>query len=646
MATPITLGILAHVDAGKTTLSEQLLYHAGAIRAAGRVDHGNTALDVDEIERERGITVFSDQAWFELDGSRCTLIDTPGHVDFMAEAERALPALDMAVLLIDGGGVQAHTVTLFRLAERYGVPLLLFINKTDLPSYDEGRILEQIRARLTESAVCVTRDGPDPEQLALLDDSFCDVYLNGAWDAKAAWSVLARLFHTRAAFPLLFGAALSGLGVDALLHALSRLSHFEKSRAEAFEALVYKVRHDPGGERVTYLKILSGTLRARAAIRIGEASEKVHQLRLYRGASYSLLEEAGAGDAVGVAGLCSPRCGDRLIGDALSEEATRFYTAPALSVWVMPPKGVAPALLLEKLHILEDEDPLLGVSWDAAHGAATVKIMGTVQVEVLRQLLLNRFGLAVSFLPPKVLYKETVAAPVVGCGHYEPLRHYAEAHLRLSPAPRGSGITFESRCHVDDLALSYQNLIRTHVFEKTHRGVLTGAPLTDVKIGLLSGRAHLKHTEGGDFREAVYRAIRQGLEKAQSVLLEPYYRFSATLPAECLGRAMSDVTAMHGAYDPPERFGDEARLSGRGPVATFMAYPMEMRAYTRGRGDIQLQVDGYDLCHNPGGVIAETAYHSHADLENPSSSVFCSHGAGYTVVWDQADALMHLPVEA
>ena len=406
------------------------------------------------------------------------------------------------------------------------------------------------------------------------------------------------------------------------------------------------MRHAANGERVTFLKIMQGTLRPRDTFRFGDSVEKVNQLRLYQGERFTAAGEALPGDAVGVTGLVTPKCGQQLANGTLGLERARFRFVPVLAARVEPPNGVAPAQLMEKLRILEDEDPLLGVSWDAAHSAVTVQVMGTVQTEVLAQVLENRFGLAVRFLPPLVLYKETIVSPVVGCGHYEPLRHYAEAHLRLEPAPRGSGVAFQSQCHVDVLPLNYQNLIRTHVFERAHKGVLTGSPLTDVRITLLSGKAHLKHTEGGDFREATYRAIRQGLMKAQSVLLEPFYRFSITVPADCLGRVMTEVAALCGACEPPEHLGGEVRIAGRGPVSTFMAYAAQLRASTHGRGAIQLQPDGYDLCYNPDEVIRELAYNCGADTPNPAGSVFCSHGAGYSVPWNEADGLMHLPVEA
>ncbi len=657
MPTPRTFGILAHVDAGKTTLSEQLLFRMGALRAPGRVDHGNTALDTDEIERSRGITVFSNQAWFEHQGRRYTLIDTPGHIDFAAEAERVLPALDMAVLVIDGSSeLDAHTEALYRLlAVDYQLPVILFLNKTDLAGFDQERILAQISRRLTERIVCI-RDGlPDPEQLAVLDDAFCESYLEGAVTPEASRASLRGLIGS--VCPVLMGAALSGQGVDGLMELLTLAAdgldtHTPQPPAcfdpsGPFCARVYQVRHDANGERVTYLRVLNGRLRPRDAFRFDGTTEKVHQIRFYRGSGHQLSEEALPGDAVGVTGLAAPRCGDLLTGDTLDAAAQarlrRFQ--PVLSVQVLPPEGVAPGTLLEKLRMLEDEDPALNVQWDAAHGVSLVQIMGEVQMEVLTQLLSGRFGLSVQLQPPQVLYKETVASPVVGCGHYEPLRHYAEVHLRLSPGRRGEGITFDSCCHVDDLHISFQSLVRSHCFERVHPGVLTGSPLTDIHFELLSGRAHLKHTEGGDFRESTYRAIRQGLMKAECRLLEPFYRFDLTLPADSLGRAMTDIISRHGTHETPDMQGDTVRLTGRGPVAAFLDYPTQVRAYTHGRGSILFQPDGYDLCHNEAEVIERSGYNCGADVQNPTGSVFCSHGAGFYVNWDEADSWMHLPVE-
>ena len=646
MSAARTFAVMAHVDAGKTTLCEQLLLASGALRRAGRVDHGDTALDVDPIERERGITVFSGQAWLAWQGRRLTLIDTPGHVDFASETARALTAADLCVLVVDGTArVDAHTAALFALAAERGLPTLLFLNKTDLPGFSLPDALRRLRERLAPQLVPVSDGAPDIDALSLLDDGFLERCLEGTPSTDDAWDTLAALFARRGAFPVLSGAALRGQGVSELLDAVARLSGAlpEPPADGAPEALVYQVRRDPSGERVCFLKVLAGTLRPRDAFDLPGGTEKIHQLRLYRGAAFTPANEAHAGDVVGATGLTAPRCGDILRPDGLAPSPAPAQ--PVLAVRVEPPEGTPPTRLMECLRLLEDEDPALCVAWDAEHACATVRVMGPVQIEVLARLLQDRFGLDARLLPPHVLYRETIAAPAVGCGHYEPLRHYAEVHLLLAPGPRGSGVTFDSRCHVDDLPAPYQSLIRTHVLEREHRGVLTGAPLSDVRVTLLSGRAHLKHTEGGDFRQAVYRAIRQALMKAGCVLLEPYYRFSLTVPAEHVGRVMTDLAAMGADCGAPETQGACARLSGRGPVAALMDYPAALRALTHGEGEISLLPDGYDPCRDPAPAVASAAYDPGADTDNPAGSVFCSHGAGYFVPWDEADALMHLPVE-
>ena len=646
MSAARTFAVMAHVDAGKTTLCEQLLLASGALRRAGRVDHGDTALDADPIERERGITVFSGQAWLAWQGRRLTLIDTPGHVDFASETARALTAADLCVLVVDGTArVDAHTASLFALAAERGLPTLLFLNKTDLPGFSLPDALSRLRERLAPKIVPIVDGAPDIDALSLLDDGFLERCLEGTPSTDDAWDTLAALFARRGAFPVLSGAALRGQGVSELLDAVARLSAAlpEPSADGAPEALIYQVRRDPSGERVCFLKVLAGTLRPRDAFDLPGGTEKIHQLRLYRGAAFTPANEAHAGDVVGATGLTAPRCGDILCPDGLAPSPAPAQ--PVLAVRVEPPEGTPPTRLMECLRLLEDEDPALCVAWDAEHACATVRVMGPVQIEVLARLLLDRFGLDARLLPPHVLYRETIAAPAVGCGHYEPLRHYAEAHLLLSPGPRGSGVTFDSRCHVDDLPAPYQSLIRTHVLEREHRGILTGAPLSDVRVTLLSGRAHLKHTEGGDFRQAVYRAIRQALMKAGCVLLEPYYRFSLTVPAEHVGRVMTDLAAMGADCGAPETQGACARLSGRGPVAALMDYPAALRALTHGEGEISLLPDGYDPCRDPAPAVQAAAYDPGADTDNPAGSVFCSHGAGYFVPWDEADALMHLPVE-
>ena len=639
-----TIGILAHVDAGKTTLSEQILFRTGALRALGRVDKGDTAMDTDQIERERGITVFADQAVFEHKGRRYTLIDTPGHVDFAAEAERALAALDAAVLLVDSsGGVRPHAVMLARLAKKWNVPVVLFLNKCDLASADPERAMEQAAQRLETELIPLPAD---PERIAEVDEEFLEKYLSGDFTDEDCRLALSRAFYSGAAMPVLKGSAMTGEGVDALLDALHRLLPEEFTQDGVLDAQVYKVRRDAKGKRVTFVRLTSGRLSPRDTFAFGDQVEKIHEIRIYRGNRYELADEALPGDAVGLTGLTVPRCGDRLQdagGVKTVTGSTVFETQPALAAKVSALDGTNDSAMMEKLRLLEDEDPQLGVTYDVSTKEILVRVMGPVQLEILESLLLTRFGIRASFSPPRVLYKETIAEPVMGYGHYEPLRHYAETNLRMEPAPRGSGISFESECHVDDLTVNYQNLIRTHVFERAHRGVLTGAELTDVKVVLIAGRAHLKHTEGGDFREATYRAIRQGLMNAKSVLLEPYYRFEILVPSASSGRVMSDIPAMAGEFDPPETLGEDVRIRGRGPVATFADYSLALRSFTHGEGSAMFMMDGYDVCHNAEEVIAQAGYDPGADTEQPASSVFCSHGAGFNVPWNEAESWMHCP---
>ncbi len=640
-----TIGILAHVDAGKTTLSEQILYRTGAVRALGRVDHGDTALDAAEIERARGITVFCDQAAFEHNGHRYTLIDTPGHVDFSAEAERALAALDAAVLLVDAsGGVRPHAVMLWRLAQKWNVPVILFLNKCDLPNADPAHALDQARLRLKAGLVPMPAD---PEQVAELDEGFLEKYLSGDFDEGDCARALSRAFQAGEAVPVLKGSAMTGEGVEMLLDALdSLLPDGERAPDGPLDARVYKVRRDPKGKRVVYVRMLAGRLAPRDGFVFGDQAEKIHEIRVYRGGRYEIVGEALPGDAVGLTGLSVPRCGDRLgVKDGVRTVVGRseFETRPALAARVTPAEGVQESVLMEALKLLEDEDPQLGVRYDPLSRELLVQVMGPVQLEILEELLRTRYGIQACFSPPRVLYRETLSAPSMGYGHYEPLRHYAEVNLRLEPAPRGSGISFASECHVDHLAANYQNLIRTHVFERVHRGVLTGAELTDVRVVLTAGRAHLKHTEGGDFREATYRAIRQGLMQAQNVLLEPFYRFEIVVPSEFAGRVMADIPVLAGEFDAPEMLGGDARICGRGPVATFADYGIALRAFTHGEGSAVFRMDGYDVCHDAQEVIARTGYDPDGDLEQPASSVFCSHGAGFTVPWSEAEGYMHCP---
>ena len=645
---PATIAVLAHVDAGKTTFSEQLLYTAGVIRRQGRVDHGDTVMDSSAVERERGITVWSDQAVLTCGETRLTLIDTPGHSDFSAEMERALSVLDMAFLLLDGSSaLPAYTSTLFTMAKERNIPVFILINKTDLVSYDRDQCMSEISARLTTSLVPVRNGEPDAEALSMLDDDFCEHWLGACVKPDEDWNVLGHRFASLEAFPCMEIAALNGTGIEDVFSVLQRLIPFceKKPAGSSFRARVSRVRRDTKGERVVYLRILQGTLTPRQSFSFGDLTEKVHQIRFYTGNTFTSAEEALPGDTVGVTGLSVPHCGDLITENGIeSHESAKLI--PVLQAQMVALDGTASVTLLEKARILEDEDPMLGVSWDEAHSVVRLRIMGTVQVEILTRVMEERFGIRVRFEPPEVLYMETITSPVVGCGHYEPLRHYAESHLRLEPTPRGSGITFSSECSVDDLPINFQNLIRTHVFERIHPGVLTGSPLTDVKITLLSGRHHLKHTEGGDFRETVYRAIRQALMKADCLLLEPYYQFTVTAPLDCLGRIMTDLSGLFAECGIPEHLGDTVQISGQVPVACMMDWPVALRSLTHGQGDIRLLPDGYDRCHDQQEVIDSIDYHAEADVANPAGSVFCSHGAGYNVAWYKADEFMHLPVES
>ena len=643
------VGILAHVDAGKTTLSEQLLCHAGALRRAGRVDHGDTLLDAHPLEKQRGITIFSDQAVFERGGTRFFWVDTPGHADFAAEMERALSILDCAVLVVNGAeGIQSHTETLWALLKSYGVPALLFINKTDRPACDADAVFARLKKRLSADIVDAAGwDGgelPAPliEAVAERDEALLDRWIAGEYDREAWLRALREQVARRAMFPVWRGSALNDVGVAGFLDALAALMGGGKSTAadEVFSALVYKVRRDAQGNRLCFFKVLSGGLAAREAVATPGGGAKLNELRLYSGAKFAPVPRAEAGMLCAATGLNDARPGDYIGADAGRRNA--FHTEPMMAASVLC-EAAPTARLLEALRQLEDEDPALGVAYNESTGVVDLRVMGEIQLEVLQQLMLDRFGIAVEFGPMRVLYLETIAAPAVGVGHYEPLRHYAEVQLRLVPGPRGSGVQFESLCHVDELALNWQRLIETHVYEKAHKGVLTGAPLTDVVVQLLHGRAHLKHTEGGDFRQSTYRAIRNALMYAQSVLLEPVCRFSLRAPQDSYGRVMGDLTRMHAALDPPRMEGEAFALTGEAAFAAFAAYNADFLAATHGRGLLTYRLDHYAPCRDAGAVIAAAHYKPLAD--DTPDSVFCSHGAGYTVPWDEVRTHAHCPVE-
>ena len=637
----IVLGILAHVDSGKTTLSEAMLYRAGVTRRLGRVDHKDAFLDTDALEKARGITIFSKQALLTAGDTDITLLDTPGHVDFSTETERTLQVLDYAVLVVSGtDGVQSHTETLWRLLRRYHVPTFVFVNKMDLPGMERQELLAQLNRRLGEGFVDFGAEQVDrDEALALCDENLMDRMLDAGQLQDAD---LIPAIARRHVFPCWFGAALKLEGVDALLDGLDRYTR-PAPALEAFGAKVFKVSQDEQGARLTWLRVTGGELKVKAQL-TGEAdgeswAEKANQLRLYSGAKYTLTEAIGPGQVCAVTGLTKARPGEGL---GAERDSDLPVLEPVLSYQVLLPEGADVHAALGKLHRLEEEEPQLHVVWNETLDEIHVQLMGEIQLEVLRSLLAERFGLEVEFGPGGILYKETITEPMEGVGHYEPLRHYAEVHLKLEPLPRGSGMQFAADCREEVLDKNWQRLVLTHLEEKQHLGVLTGSPLTDVKITLIAGRAHLKHTEGGDFRQATYRAVRQGLMLAKSQLLEPWYAFRLEVPAENIGRAMSDIQRMEGTFDPPESGEETAVLTGFAPVSTMRSYPMEVVSYTRGRGHLSLTLDGYRPCHNAQEVIAAIGYEPEHDLDNPADSVFCAHGAGFVVPWDQVRSHMHV----
>lgn len=633
----LVLGIFAQVDAGKTTLSEALLYKTGALRTLGRVDHGDAHLDTHELERARGITIFSKQARFETEHLAVTLLDTPGHADFAPEAERVMPVIDCALLLVSGtDGVQGHTLTLWRLLQHYGVPVVLFFNKMDLPGADRAALLADARTALSDH--CAVLD--DAESVALSSEALLEHFLNtGALDDALAADAVAK----RELFPCLFGSARQLDGIDELLQALERLAPVPVYPTE-LSARVYQIAHDLQGNRLTFLKVTGGTLAVRSAVRChrpdGEPLEaKVTQLRLYSGAEFEAVQQVPAGDVCAALGLSGLLAGDTL-GDAAPDRGAALE--PVMSYCIRLPADLDPQLALPKLRLLEEEEPQLRMVWDARLREIRVQLMGAVQLEILQSLIRMRFGWDVTFDTGRISYRETIAAPVEGVGHFEPLRHYAEVHLILAPLPQGSGLVFDTVCSEDVLDRNWQRLILTHLQEKQHLGVLTGSPVTDLRITLAAGRAHLKHTEGGDFRQATYRAVRQGLMKAESILLEPYYAFRLTVPPEQIGRAISDIRAKSGSFDPPVETPGGTLLQGRAPVSELRDYARDVAAYTRGRGRLSCEVAGYFPCHNTEAVVAALAYDPAADLENTPDSVFCSHGAGITIPWDQVEENMHL----
>lgn len=639
----ITLGILAHVDAGKTTLSESLLYLSGAIREAGRVDNKDAFLDTFSLEKSRGITIFSKQAVFPLKDVEVTLMDTPGHVDFSAEMERTLQVLDYAVLVISGAdGVQGHTQTLWRLLRQYQIPVFLFINKMDQPGTDRAALMEELQHRLDGNCIDFSGDTESDEfleSLAVCEESVLEKYLE---EGGVSLKDIQNMIRKRFVFPCFFGSALKMTGVDVFMEGMYQYMKIP-SYPETFGAKVYKIARDEQGNRLTYLKVTGGSLKVKTLLSgtSGEEEweEKVNQIRVYSGARYEAADVAEAGCVCAVTGLTKTRPGECL---GAEKEAFLPVLEPVLTYCIELPPECDVHTMLQNLRLLEEEEPQLHIVWNEQLGEIHAKLMGEVQTEILRSLIWEQFGVHVRFGKGNIVYKETITNTVEGVGHFEPLRHYAEVHLVLEPGEAGSGMQFYTCCSEDVLDRNWQRLIMTHLEEKEHLGVLTGSPVTDIKITLTAGRAHLKHTEGGDFRQSTYRAVRQGLKMAESIVLEPVYEFQLEVPSEMIGRAMSDIQKMYGSFDSPRQEGEFAILTGKVPVSTMQDYQKEVLSYSRGRGRLFCSLKGYEPCHNQEEVIEEIGYDSERDLANPTGSVFCAHGAGFVVPWDQVRDYMHL----
>ena len=633
----IVMGILAHVDAGKTTLSEGMLYLSGTVRKLGRVDHKDAFLDTYSLERDRGITIFSKQAVFSLGNRRINLLDTPGHVDFSAEMERTLQVLDYAVLVISGAdGVQGHTETLWKLLKLYEIPTFIFINKMDQPGTDRESLLTELKERLDEGCIVFGKgkNVESLEEIAMTDEAVLDYFME---HETVRNEDICRLIRERKIFPCYFGSALKLDGVQELLAGFEEYMKPFDGKKE-FGARVFKISRDDKGERLTFLKVTGGKLVVKMPI---NKEEKINQIRIYSGAKYEAVNEVEAGGVCAVTGLSSSYIGQ---GIGVEKGTAAPFLEPVLTYQMILPEGADTTKVLRELKQLEEEEPLLNIVWNPALEEIHVQLMGEVQTEILKTMIAERFHLDVEFGTGKIVYKETIKSPVVGVGHYEPLRHYAEVHLKMEPLEAGSGLIFDTDCSEDVLDRNWQRLILTHLQEREHPGVLTGAPITDMKITIVAGRAHLKHTEGGDFRQATYRAVRQGLKSAESVLLEPWYSFVLEVPSEQVGRAMSDIGQMNGSFEGPEAEDKQGmvRLTGTAPASEMRDYQREVWAYTKGRGRITLTLKGYEPCHNAEEVIEEIGYDSERDVDNPTGSVFCAHGAGFLVKWDEVPEYMHI----
>lgn len=642
----LVIGILAHVDAGKTTLSESMLYQSGSIRKLGRVDKGDAFLDTYELERERGITIFSKQAQLSIDDLQITLLDTPGHVDFSAEMERTLQVLDYAILVISGAdGVQGHTETLWKLLERYHIPIFLFINKMDQNGTDEAALMNELKKRLDENCVDFSQTDTDElnESIAMCSEALLEQYLESG---EIEDTQIRNLIRKRNLFPCYFGSALKVTGVDEFMRGIMNYTEVATESEEAkFGAKVYKISRDDQGNRLTYIKVTSGCLKVKDLLsgrdrrKEKDWEEKINQIRIYSGAKFETVNQAERGMICAVTGLSQTYPGEGL---GIERDSDIPILEPVLTYQIQLPEDCEVHSMLEKLRQLEEEEPLLHIIWNEKLGEIYAQIMGEVQIEVLKSLIWERFHVRIEFGKGNIVYKETIRQPVEGIGHFEPLRHYAEVHLLLEPAEAGTGLHFFSNCSQDTLDLNWQRLILTHLEEKEHCGVLTGSAITDMHITLTTGKAHQKHTEGGDFRQATYRAVRQGLKKAESILLEPYYSYRLEVPADMVGRAMTDIQRMSGSFDTPLQDGEIAILTGSAPVVTMRDYQTEVISYTKGRGRLSCTLEGYKPCHDQEEVVKEVGYDSERDLDNPTGSVFCAHGAGFVVKWDEVENYMHL----
>lgn len=636
-----TIGILAHVDAGKTTFSEQLLYHTNTIRHRGRVDHQDSFLDSHTIEKNRGITIFADQGIFTYNNSTYYIIDTPGHVDFSPEMERAIQVMDYAIIIISAvDGIEGHTETVWQLLRKHHVPTFFFINKTDYEGTDPTSVLAEIRSTLSENVCDITTSFDEEliEFLAERDEVLLETYMDSGFDKDLWTQTLKQMVKENKIFPCASGSALKDIGIVEFLEKLDSLTTTSYKSDDVFAAQVYKIRHDESGNRVTYLKLVNGTLKVRDSVTYNEQTEKITQIRQYSGNKFKTTDQAIAGELVAVTGLTNASIGDGL---GVFAQKTEFDMIPTLKSKVLFDASVHVKEVLRCFKLLDAEDPSLRIFWDEYFQEIHVHVMGVIQLEVLEQIVLERFGFHVSFGEPKILYKETIGNSVHGYGHFEPLRHYAEVHLLIESAARNSGITFTNICHANDLSTGNQNLVKHHLFERDHHGLLTGSTLTDVKITLLTGRGHNEHTHGGDFREATYRALRQGLEKAENILLEPFYDFTIKVNMDLIGRILSDIQQAAGSFEPPENSGDNVFIKGRVPVATFMNYSTTFASFTHGKGSLSLVYGGYDRCHNTEEIIDRLGYNKEADPEYTSTSIFCAKGKGYPVYWHEAEAAMH-----